>query len=130
MELAVHKADDGVLTLDDFRCGATERRREARTAVLKRVWVFLPKREPQIGHLVDCSPHGVGMLVRTGLREGDEFGLKLRIPRLELVTYCVRHCRAEHGQFRIGALLAGIGGMAGHPDLELVFRALMEMAAR
>ena len=63
MEPAVWKTDDGVLTLDDFRCSATERRREARTAVLKRVWVFVPKREPQIGHLVDCSPHGVGLLV-------------------------------------------------------------------
>jgi hypothetical protein len=121
--------EDGALLLDDFRPVSTERRQEPRTALFKRVWVFVPTREPQVGHLIDCSPHGVGLLLRTGLREGAKFDLKLRIPLLRLVTYSVRYCRPEQGEFRIGALLCGIGGREGHPDLECVFRALMETAA-
>jgi hypothetical protein len=128
MEIATQKVEDGALVLNDFRRCGPERRREQRTMLFKRIWVFVPMREPQIGYLVDCSPHGVGLLLRTCLRDGDEFGLKLRIPLLRLVTYSVRYCRPVHGQFRIGALLSGIGGMQGHPDLEFVFRALMERA--
>jgi len=129
MELTTQGLEDGALTLDDFRRTGSDRRREQRTALFKHIWVFVPMREPQIGCLVDCSPHGVGLLLRSCMREGDEFGLKLRLPLLRLVTYSVRYCRPVNGQFRIGALLSGIGGRRGHPDLEFVFRALMEIAA-
>jgi hypothetical protein len=129
MELAIKRPEDGALLLDDFRRVGPERRREQRTTLFKPIWVFVPMHEPQIGHVVDCSPHGVGLLLRTRLSEGDEFGLKLRLPLLRLVTYSVRYCRPMNGQFRIGALLSGIGGMRGHPDLEFVFRALMETAS-
>lgn len=129
MEPTTLGPEDGALLLEDFRPVGIERRQEPRTALFKRVWVFVPTHEPQVGHLIDCSPHGVGLLLRTCLREGDKFDLKLRIPLLRLVTYSVRYCRPEQGEFRIGALVSGIGGTQGHPDLECVFRALMETAA-
>jgi len=129
MESTQQRFEDGVLTLDDFRYAGSERRKEPRTALFKSIWVFVPMHEPQMGHLVDCSPHGICLLLGTGLREGDKFGLKLRIPLLQLVTYSVRYCRPEQGRFRIGALLSGVDGMQGHPNLEVVFRSLMDAAA-
>ena len=95
----------------------------------KKIWVFVPGHEPQFGNLIDCSPHGVGLLLRTRMSEGDEFGLKLRIPLLQIANYSVRYCRPQQGQFRIGALICGVDGSRGHPDLELLFRALMQAAA-
>ena len=129
MGCATLKPEDGALTLDDFRVAGADRRRELRTAVSKAVWLFMPAGEPRVGLLTDCSPHGVGILLKEPLREGDEFGLKLRLDRQRLVTYSVRYSRAEGARYKVGGLVSGVSGVEGHPDLEVIFRALLEAAS-
>ena len=119
----------GALTLDDFGVSPDERRKEARTGTFKSVRVFtlLGKLEP--AYLTDCSPHGVAVLVRTRLRHGQEFILKLQLDRLLLVVYRVRYCRRQNdGWHRLGGLLAEIVGARDPHDFESVFRALLEAA--
>ena len=124
------KVNEGALGLDDFRFVKGEQRREPRTPVFaKPVWVFVPEESPRTGHLVDCSPHGIGLLLQVPLRDGQHIGLKLRLDRLRLVTYTVRHCRPEGEQFRIGALLSGVDGRQPDDQLERVFRTLIEAGA-
>src|SRR5437763_7218754 len=53
--------------------------------------------------LVDCSPHGVGIVLSHPLSVGGYFLLKLQHRgRNLLVLYTVRHSRPDEGQYRIG----------------------------
>lgn len=125
MECMTLDANEGGLSLDDFR----DRRREPRTASRKRLWVYQAGERPLPGRLVDCSPHGVRLLLQRPMREGEEFGLRLRLDRLRLVTYSVRYCGPEGQRYNVGALLCGVNGREGDEELEAIFCALLEAGA-
>jgi hypothetical protein len=124
----------GGLTLNDFqpggpaRCGA-DKRREPRTAFERAVRVYCPVKGAQNGRLLDCSPSGVCIVLQHPLRTGDQFLLKLRMGRLRLVAYTVRHCRGDGtGAYRIGGELAGILGAGGRDDTAAILSALLTPA--
>jgi hypothetical protein len=123
------------LTLDDFQPAAAatrhaaDKRREPRTAIERPVRVYCPVKAAQNGRLTDCSPSGVCIVLQHPLRPGDQFLLKLRMGRLRLVAYTVRHCRGDGaGGYRIGGELAGILGAGGRDDTAAVFNALLTPA--
>src|SRR5436853_7112920 len=89
----------GALTLDDFNgIGNTDpRRQEGRINCYKSI-TLLPCVAEELWQfkrawLVDCSPHGVGLIVSAAIQPGQQFLLKLKLDRLMLVIYTVRHCR-------------------------------------
>src|SRR4030088_2821713 len=87
-----------------------EKRLEPRTA--HRTIVIMPYGEGEDlafekGVLVDCSPNGVCIRFHRALPLRDSFLLKLKHHRILLLAYMVKHCRLIHGEYIIGAQLAG-----------------------
>jgi hypothetical protein len=77
--------------------------------------------------LVDCSAHGVGLIVRRPLKPGVFLFLKLKITTVALVMYKVKHCRPEDEGFRVGAEFHGVIGNNTDREAtaETVFNALL-----
>ena len=125
--------DDGALTLADFR-GRRDRdprRREDRVPCSRRVAVlpYAMRGEWKFGGawLLDCSPHGVGLLTGSPMNGGDQFLLKLKARgMLLLVVYTVRYCRpADGGRHRIGAEFGGFLRTGELEDAGALFRLLL-----
>jgi hypothetical protein len=101
----------GALTLEDLREGekASDRRREPRItrerdidilscSTPQNAWGFQPV------HMFDCSRYGIGVLCDRPVKRGEEFLVKLKIPRTMLVLYQVCHCeKIADGRFKVGA---------------------------
>ena len=109
---------DTSLRLQDFNAATAppdERRREPR-AICARPVVILPYSEERFVHarFVDCSVHGVGLLVPHPLAVDENFLMKLRGESLTLLVYVIRNCRAADGSFRIGGELCGCIGTAAN----------------
>jgi hypothetical protein len=56
--------------------------------------------------LVDCSPNGLCIRFHRPLPLHDSFLVKLKHHRIMVLRYRVKHCRAIHGEYIIGARLA------------------------
>ena len=75
--------------------------------------------------MIDCSPHGIGLLATRPLPLGDPFLLKVRLKRIILVVYTVRNCvELDGGIHRIGAELTGFIG-PHDCDAQAIFEALL-----
>src|SRR5258706_6632523 len=84
----------------------TERRVEPRTphrAVVIMAYGEGERLEFERAELMDCSPHGIGILFHRSMPPGAQFLLKLKLDRVTLLSYVVRNCRSEGKSFRIGA---------------------------
>jgi hypothetical protein len=128
MDSSIQEAHGGALMREDFARSVGEPRREDRARVFRGIRVFSLQRGERLGHLADCSPHGVAILLRTPILEGEQFLLKLRLDRVRMIVYRVCYSRPEgDGWYRIGGLLAGVAEAEGH-ELEAVFRALLQAA--
>jgi len=62
------------------------------------------------GELVDCSPHGIGLILGRSLIPGASFLLKLNLKPVAFAVYDVRNCSATGNGFRIGASFHGFIG--------------------
>jgi hypothetical protein len=112
---------DGMICASDFRGPApwANRRVEQRIECTKPI-VILPYR-PSVDwsfkrvEMFDCSEHGLGILTDEPLAAGELFLAKLRLKKITLVAYMVRHCvKSETGGYKIGAWMTGL---IGRPDL-------------
>ena len=109
---------DTSLRLQDFDATdapGDERRREPRAACSRPI-AILPYCEDRFlhGRFVDCSVHGVGLIVPQPLAVDENFLLKLRGESLTLLVYVIRNCRPADGSFRIGGELCGCIGTAAN----------------
>jgi hypothetical protein len=96
---------------------ANEQRKEPRFAAIRTIsilpvastameeWKFLP------AQLLDCSAHGIGLVSSVPFAVGDQFLVKLKLERMVLVEYTVRHChRTAMRQYQVGAELTAFAG--------------------
>jgi hypothetical protein len=77
--------------------------------------------------VVDCSLHGVAILLNRALAKGLHFFVKLKIDgRVTLVDYVVRNCRRQgrHGN-RIGGEYCGVIGAVDEVGADRVMQALL-----
>src|SRR3982750_2794194 len=84
-----------------------DRRREARTphrAVHIMAFGMGEELEFEPAELMDCSLHGVAILLNREIEEGHHFFVKLKLNgKVTLVNYLVRNCQQIcRGLFRIG----------------------------
>jgi hypothetical protein len=77
--------------------------------------------------LMDCSLHGVAILLNREIQAGHHFFVKLKIAgRVTLVNYIVRNCReVGRGLFRIGGEFCEFVGASEEPPMEKLMAALM-----
>jgi hypothetical protein len=114
---------DETLMLRDLSSGeATQRRKEARAPCRSVVLMACGERESLLFEqvpLIDCSLHGIRILMPRPLELGDDILVKLKLPRIALVVYSVRHCHAEGAGYRVGAEFRNVVGAdaAAAPDL-------------
>ena len=105
---------------------ATQRRKEERTPCRNVVLMACGERESLLfeeAPLIDCSLHGIRILMPRPLAVGDDILVKLKLPRIALVVYSVRHCHAEGAGYRIGAEfrnVVGINAAAATTDLAAI----------
>jgi hypothetical protein len=114
---------------------ALQRRRESRIECLKPIYV-----RPCAHHLdekffysrlLDCSPHGVCVVVPKPLEPREQFLLKLRFQRLTLVLYTVRNCtEADYSGWRVGAEFREIVGASEADAAQVVYDALLNQPDR
>src|SRR5689334_4060865 len=62
--------------------------------------------------LLDCTAHGVALIVSQQLKPRSRFFLKLKLTAVALVIYEVRHCQEVPEGYRIGAEFRGVIGNA------------------
>jgi PilZ domain-containing protein len=75
--------------------------------------------------MVDCSESGIALLATRRLPPGEQFMLKIRLKRIVLAVYTVRHCRPiDDDVYRIGAELTGFIG-PHDCDSAAIFKALL-----
>jgi len=60
--------------------------------------------------MLDCSAHGIGLLVQRPLRCRSRFFVKLKLSNVALIIYEVKHCRQTPEGYRIGADFHGVIG--------------------
>jgi hypothetical protein len=103
----------------------SERRNDPRTS--RKGVVFLSHgelREGQFeeGELVDCSPHGIGLMMKRPIAMHVNLMVKLKTKPSSFVVYEVRHCDAASSQFKIGALYQGFVGApeSAEPEAESI----------
>ena len=129
------KAQGDSLSLSDFRGIGTvdERRREPRIPCDKQISILPAASEKDwafksVG-LFDCSPHGLGLIAEDPMEPGEQFLAKLRLQKLTMVVYTVRHCTPiTRGQFKIGAEFTGVIGSPDGCDPNAVLNALLDAA--
>ena len=123
----------GALTLTDFRRPDEEQRREPRIPCAKEI-AILPcttERDWAFKHvgLYDCSPHGLGLITQEPMMLGEQFLAKLRVGRMTMLIYTVRHC-AEIGpqQWKVGAEFSGVIGSPDECNPDAIMSALLNAA--
>ena len=120
----------GVLTRGDFKpARGDERRSEPRHAkgrpiqllpcFAKDNWEFV------WAELIDCSERGLGLVLDQPLKAGEQFLVKLRLAKVILLLYTVRHCEPAGRKFRVGAQFSGIAADAYHGDTRAILEALL-----
>jgi hypothetical protein len=134
MKTSVPALDEGVILPADFNTAkrGAERRTEGRIDCTKQI-VILPFR-PSITwafkrvEMFDCSEHGLGLYTDEPIGAGDLFLAKLRLQKITLVAYQVRHCIPLERGFKIGAWMTGLVGRPDLCDPAAVLKALLEGA--
>ena len=65
--------------------------------------------------LIGCSAHGLGIISPVPMKVGDQFLAKLRLDRVMLAAYTIRHCTlaADGKHYKIGAELTAFIGTPG-----------------
>jgi hypothetical protein len=124
--------DGGALTLNDFSGigEADPRRREDRVTCHKTV-TLLPCVADEVWQfrralLIDCSPHGIGIVTSSPMQAGQQFLLKLKLDKLMLVIYTVKHCRASTPRrYQIGAEFHGFVQTGEMKDPQTLLEALL-----
>ena len=123
--------DDDFLHLTDFTGGAAvrpdDRRSEPRVAC-ERPIAILPYHEPRFlnGRFIDCSVHGVGVLLPQTLPVDERFLLKLRGESVTLLIYVIRNCvPISENSFRIGGELCGCIGTAANVGDRVILKMLL-----
>jgi hypothetical protein len=76
--------------------------------------------------LVDCSRHGVGVLLAEPLVPGEQVMIRAKLKDIVLLIYTVRNCHAWEEGYRIGARFSGIIGPPDDRDASVVLDALLE----
>lgn len=68
--------------------------------------------------MFDCSRRGIGILLDSPMEPREQFVAKLRLERMMMVVYTVRHCRQlGPNRYQIGAELTRLAGMEStHSD--------------
>ena len=107
-----------------------EQRREARTPETGAVIMAYGEGE-NLGfepvRVMDCSPHGVGIVLHRPLPAGASFLLKLNLKPTAFAVYDVRDCRPAERGYTIGAELHGFIGSpnAAVPDGNTICKTLL-----
>src|SRR5688500_15504487 len=112
----------GELTAADLRSRSklwNNRRREPRIPC-ERELAILPSNAAEgegfrrVG-LIGCSAHGLGIVSPTPMKVGDQFLAKLRLDRVMLAAYTIRHCTptGDGKHYKIGAELTAFIGTPG-----------------
>src|SRR5439155_27282522 len=104
---------EGGLTAADFQPRhRTDKRCEPRHShqrIIQLLSEFLTEEWRFItGELVDCSAHGLAVRVAQPMKIGQDFMVKLRLDRVVLLLYSVRHCAREGDGYRVGAQFTGL----------------------
>jgi hypothetical protein len=76
--------------------------------------------------LLDCSRHGIGIVLGFALNPGEQFMVKAKLKDTVLLIYTVRNCRPFRGGFRVGGQFTGIIGGSDSRDPIQVLDALLE----
>ena len=108
---------------------AVDQRSEQRVACRKLIALLPCDGAEESGlrrvRLVDCSPHGIGVIAAQPLRPGQRVIAATRRQHILLIVYTVLHCTLlPDGRYRIGAAVAELLG-SQHEDLGAAFRALL-----
>jgi hypothetical protein len=98
---------------DPVNAAADERRTEDR--IPHRAIVVMPfgegvESEFKRAMMVDCSLHGIALIVDQPFRPRTRFFVKLKLTTVALVVYEVKYCQEMPHGYRIGADLQGISG--------------------
>jgi hypothetical protein len=80
----------------------------------------------QPAQLVDCSRHGVAILLPQPLPADTQFMLKARLRHPVLLIYTVKNCHGAEEEYRIGARFSGIIGPPSDREALAVLDALLE----
>ena len=75
--------------------------------------------------MIDCSAHGIGIVVGRPLQAGEQFMVKVRLSTTAVVLYTVRNCRKSEEGYRIGAEFVGYVVAGGDVSRESIADALM-----
>src|SRR4051812_35317133 len=57
----------------------------------------------ETAEMIDCSLHGIGLLMQRPLRPRTRFFVKLRLTNVALIVYEVKHCSYTEEGYRVGA---------------------------
>jgi len=81
----------------------------------------------QRAQMVDCSVHGIGVVVDQPLPPRSRFFIKLKLTTVALVIYEVKYCEPLSHGYRVGAEFQGISGSEADckMTLEEVIQALL-----
>jgi hypothetical protein len=93
----------------------TEADRRAEPRIPHRSIVVMPfgegvRSQFEKAELLDCSTHGVGLIVNQALTPRMRFFLKLKLTAVSLIVYEVRNCQQVAEGYRIGAEFVGVIG--------------------
>src|SRR5438067_77494 len=76
-------------------------------------------------HLTDCSQHGLGLMLPSEIKAGEQMLVRLNVNKMMLLVYTVRYCiPTQIGQFRAGARFTGYAANSFQGDLGTVVTAL------
>lgn len=111
--------------------GAAEQRRERRFSCDHKIAIVSTGSSDNQGlhevELLDCSVHGLGLLVNNPMEVGSQFIAKLKPERSLLVLYTVRHCvPVEQGRFKIGASFDAFFGTPATHDPQEILKILFD----
>jgi len=119
------KKEANALTASDFQTTATDERRSEPRFNCNKTISILPCTPDKDWHfqsaqLIDCSAHGLAVRTNFPIKAGDQFLAKLKLDRIILALYTVRHCRdLENNQYQLGAQLSGFIGTPDSPEAVL-----------
>jgi hypothetical protein len=107
-----------------------ERRRDERTA--RKGVVFLAhgelgQSEFEEAELVDCSPHGIGVMMKRGVAMHVSLMVRLKTRPVSFAVYDVRNCIACGPKYKVGALYEGFVGspQSAQPEPESICNKLI-----
>jgi hypothetical protein len=91
----------------------SDRRRDERTA--RKGVVFLAHGDLcasdfEEAELVDCSPHGIGIMMKRGIAMHVSLMVRLKTKPTSFAVYDVRHCVAAGPKYKVGAVYEGFVG--------------------